>query len=188
VNAAHRYRKNFFKEEGYLTFSLPVTSQEHIVAKHLSGATMSLLTGVSCLISLCLVVIFSFGENFDFTLGLGGREPLEALEILEKIEQALISILSFVCVFIASGAFCCWEQKFKKRSQIFVRLLILYIAIVVLQSIFAHLGNFGLTEFLYNTVAGGHVRRWLTIFALLGANVFGFWYELHTLKHNLNVK
>ena len=48
----HRYYKNFFTDEGYLTFVLPATMEEHVHAKILSGAFFSLLSTLAAIAAL----------------------------------------------------------------------------------------------------------------------------------------
>ncbi|MCQ2385145.1 MAG: hypothetical protein MJ078_00490 [Clostridia bacterium] len=52
-----RYYKNFFTDEGYLTFVLPATIEEQVGAKILSGSLLSFLAFVS----ICLGLFFAAG-------------------------------------------------------------------------------------------------------------------------------
>lgn len=188
ANAMRRYQKNFFKEEGYLTFSLPASAQEHIFAKRVSGITMSLITALSCVISLLLVIVFSVGEisiGSDVSIP---NPPPTLSDFFQTVEQLLLAFLSLVSVYCISGAACCWGQKFRTRGQIIWRLVLAYVVLVVLESVATYLGEFGLTDFFYTTVTGEHVGRWLAILGMVGACVFCVWYEIRTLTKKLNLK
>lgn len=58
-----RYYKNFFGDEGYLTFTLPVKTSQHLTAKLISGVVWMVLGGLAVLISVLLLVIFGTAES-----------------------------------------------------------------------------------------------------------------------------
>lgn len=190
IVACRRYEKNFFKDEGYLTFSIPASMEEHILAKHLSGMIAVLLAMAASLVSVVLLATFSV--TGDLNLGYIELDPIVPQHpvsvILGAIEEIILFAEGLVGAFAVSGALICWGQKFKKKSQMFWRVFIAYFVFVALQTVFTMIGETGLTDFFYNTVAGEHVSTWLTIFLYAGVIAFCVWYELRTLKKKLNLK
>ena len=55
------FYKNLFSAQGYLSWTLPVTAEQHLLSKLISGFIWSLLDGV-----FLLLCFFIFGFGFDF--------------------------------------------------------------------------------------------------------------------------
>ena len=185
--AISRYNKNFFKEEGYLTFSIPASMEEHTLAKHISGILSTLIGIVASLISL--LVLFAFGlddllsifQGMEITIG----NPVSF--VFEVIEGVIIFAETLVAIFCVAGALTCWGQKFKRKRSIVFRVLIAYIIFMVLESLLLTTLNFAFIDFFYTT-AGIHISNCLQIFFNAGVIVFSFWYETRYLKKKLNLK
>lgn len=185
--AISRYNKNFFKEEGYLTFSIPASMEEHTLAKHISGILSTLIGIVASLISL--LVLFAFGlddllsifQGIEITIG----NPVSF--VFEVIEGVIIFAETLVAIFCVAGALTCWGQKFKRKRSIVFRVLIAYIIFMVLESLLLTTLNFAFIDFFYTT-AGIHISNCLQIFFNAGVIVFSFWYETRYLKKKLNLK
>lgn len=58
-----RYYNNFFRDEGYLTFTLPVCRQTLFLSKVLS--TMIIMAATGAVIMLCIVIVLSMAPNPD---------------------------------------------------------------------------------------------------------------------------
>ena len=185
--AISRYNKNFFKEEGYLTFSIPASMEEHTLAKHISGILSTLIGIVASLI--CLLVLFAFGlddllsifQGMEITIG----NPVSF--VFEVIEGVIIFAETLVAIFCVAGALTCWGQKFKRKRSIVFRVLIAYIIFMILESLLLTTLNFAFIDFFYTT-AGIHISNCLQIFFNAGVIVFSFWYETRYLKKKLNLK
>ena len=182
-----RYHKNFFKEEGYLTFSIPASMEEHILAKHLSGILAMLVSIAANFLSVMLVVICMSGYL--------GEIPVEPVpvptnpisDLFLAIEGLIMSAETLVGIFAVSGALCCWGQKIKKKSHIFWYVLLTYIAFMIFETVFMLALEAGALDFFY-TLAGTHVSNVLTILFYAGIIALSVWYELRTLKKKLNLK
>ncbi len=185
--AISRYNKNFFKEEGYLTFSIPASMEEHTLAKHISGILSTLIGIVASLISL--LVLFAFGldgllsifQGMEITIG----NPVSF--VFEVIEGVIIFAETLAAIFCVAGALTCWGQKFKRKRSIVFRVLIAYIIFMVLESLLLTTLNFAFIDFFYTT-AGIHISNCLQILFNAGVIVFSFWYETRYLKKKLNLK
>ena len=180
-----RYHKNFFKEEGYLTFSIPASMEEHILAKHLSGILAMLVSIVANFLSVVLVVICMSGHLGEIPVEPTPLNPIS--EIFLTLEELIMSAETLVGIFTVSGALCCWVQKFKKKSHIFWRGFLAYIVFMVFETVYTLALETGTLDFFY-TVAGTHVGNLLTILLYAGIIALSVWYELRILKKKLNLK
>lgn len=184
-----RYHKNFFKEEGYLTFSIPASMEEHILAKHLSGIFAMLISSAASFLSVMLVLLCMSGYigelPFEPIVPVAPVNPIS--EIFLAIEGLIMSAETLVGIFTVSGALCCWAQKFKKKSHIFWRAFLAYIVFMVLETVYMLALEAGMLDFFYTT-AGEHVSNLLMILLYAGVIVLSVWYELRRLKKKLNLK
>lgn len=189
VASIQRYHKNFFKEEGYLTFSIPASMEEHILAKHLSAMlcmVLSIAVSISSLIIL-MVSLNRHGAYIQFVPPTTEISVNPLSDFFLGLEGFIISIESFIAPFTVSGALCCWAQKFKKKRQIFLRLFLAYIALMILETVYMLALEVGTLDFFY-TLAGTHVSNLLTILLYAGIIALSVWYELRRLKKKLNLK
>lgn len=175
-----RYNNNFFKDEGYLTFSVPASMEEHVLAKHLCAILLTLASGLASFISFILFLSVSIDASISLT-------PDSQTNVLMQIESVLLFATSFIGSFFVVGALQCWAQKFVKKRGIFFRFLIFYFALVVLESVFAvfdftAVGNFFASE------AGAHISAWLGILLSAAVSYFSYRYEVKFLKTKLNLK
>ena len=187
VLAFGRYNKNFFKNEGYLTFSIPASMEEHIFAKHFSGIVSTLLALAGSAVSV-LITFLCLSEGIvedDMILETVELSPLSrAFGIIEGI---ILFAETLVGIFCVSGALECWGQKFEKKIKMVVCVVIAYVVFMVLQTVFATLAESGALAF-FDTEVGGHVGSCLLILFYAAIIVFCVYYELKTLKRKLNLK
>ena len=183
VIAGSRYYNNFFKDEGYLTFSIPATAEEHILAKHLSGMIATAIGAVCSILSVIIVSLVAGGfERGTADVALKGFSG-----VMYDIEQVLIGIVGFVTLFCVMGAMSCFAQKFDKRKHVILRFVLIYVIIMVVSTLVSAIGGMELTLF-FATEAGLHLGSVLTLLGLSLLAVFCFWYERRTLKYKLNLK
>lgn len=65
----YRYYKNMFTDEGYLTFTLPVTPTQNLWAKLITGTVWQILIGGVMILSLSMFFIFGVGTNPFVNIG-----------------------------------------------------------------------------------------------------------------------
>lgn len=182
--AGSRYYNNFFKGEGYLTFSLPVTAEEHILAKHLSGMIATAIGVVGALISVFIVALC--GRGFEIIES--SQTTLKGFsDVMYGVEIACIALSGFCGAFCVMGAFSCLSQKFDKRKDFILRLVLFYVVINVMSTLVSILGGSELMLFFY-TEAGIHIGSIITLVIIWIVTLFCFWYERRTLKNKLNLK
>ena len=185
--ALNRYHKNFFKDEGYLTFSIPASMEEHVLAKHLNGVITALIAMVASAVSIALAYA-KIGADLGYIEITPTLPQHPLLNILSAIEEIILFAEGIIGVFCVFGALECWGQKFKKKRQIFWRVFFAYIAFIVIETLFTLAVETGMLDFFYTTVAGEHIATWLKILLYAGVIAFSVWYELRTLKKKLNLK
>ncbi len=186
--AVNRYHKSFFKEAGYLTFSIPASMEEHIFAKHVSGLIAMCVGFVAGAISLALVYLITpvsdLLELVGFAFELG---PFSAPVFFKGLEKAIIAIEFIVLLFCGGGALNCWGQKFEKKSAIIWRILLVYVIFIGISSLAGSVFEKPMLWFEENPI-GIHVGNCLKILLYAGLSVFSVWYELRCLKRKLNLK
>lgn len=91
--ARHVYR-NFYSSEGYLTFTLPVTVDQHLSSKIISGMVWLLANSLIVVVSCVILVLFGFS-----TEGLVSTEVLRIFgELIQEIGTGLGVIFSLELV------------------------------------------------------------------------------------------
>lgn len=190
IVAIHRYEKHFFKEQGYLTFSIPASAEEHILAKHLSGTIAALIGIVASIISVIIVVCSSalFLEIFEGVLEVVPMPETNLVsDIFETIEGIILALITIVGVFCVAGALTCWGQKFNKKGAIVLRVVIAYILLMVVETVGMMWGTELLIWFETDPV-GLHVGNVLLILLYSAISVLCVCYQLHRVKNKLNLK
>lgn len=127
-----RFYKHLFTGEGYLSFSLPVTANQHLICKLVTSVVLMFIGVVVTLASVCIVLAgnFDFGEIFRFIsatfvqlkeyVGVGNLIAFIILFVVNIIAWSIMEILMIYCA-IALG------QNFKSRvGGAIISFIILY--------------------------------------------------------------
>lgn len=154
-----RFYKNFFTDEGYLTFTLPVKRSSLLNSKLISGTATVLMTGfvivVDILIALCIAYHeYIFTQEFwsdlfkaiaDYFERYGGYAVFAIVQsIVSALLTVVISVLfAYCCITIAS--------IIAKKAKVITAIAIYYIANSTVV--------FGLT--MYNLFAMGTLYDWI---------------------------
>ena len=182
-----RYRKNFFKDEGYLTFSIPASAHEQILAKHIAAIVCYVAGWLASVIS-AVIIISAIGWG-DFV---GGEtvEPMQPNEIVEMVvtllELLILAVMFPVFLATLDGASAWWEQRLpEKHRQLIVALVVLGVIALFQTLSVVFLLNGVMSEFfkLPPTLI-------LFIFICIGAAIIcGLYaYEIKAFKKNINLK
>lgn len=131
-----RFYKNFYTDEGYLTFTLPVKRVQLLNSKLIMSVTTSMATGVVLVLSVLVMLgigtsdqsfVREFVRNFQELRNMLGQE-LGWYMGLYAIESILFMILSasFATLFI----FCCitFASIITKKAKILCAIAIYYVA------------------------------------------------------------
>lgn len=164
-----RFYKNLFTAEGYLSFTLPVTSTQHILAKSVTALGFSVITVLVILLSGCVITAGDFLVEIMKALGYIFQKLHEqasfhiSLFVLEFVLLLLVSSFSNLLLyymFIAIG------QLFKKNrilasvgayfvyyliTQVISTILLIVFTVLVPENLFEQLLEF-ITLHPYATV------------------------------------
>ena len=95
-----RFRKNLLEDEGYLSFSLPVSTMEHIVAKVISALISTTVCALIVVVSLLIIGALgaSFGDLREAfkELGILFSEYLDLDLVRQLLKAAILSVLASV--------------------------------------------------------------------------------------------
>ncbi len=192
VIAQRRLYKNFFKNEGALTFSVPATAEEHIFAKHLSALVCSLIALAAMMVGGCILMggleqetLMEMIEDFAEVWGFISQKPVNA--ILVPIELLISTILSLVGVPCVLGALTVFLRKYSGKKK----WLVLFLLIIGVNSVLNFLSTAillsGIPDFILNTLAGLHITIWVALLLHAGFIVLCVWYEIRVLKKKLDL-
>lgn len=108
-----RYYKNFFSDEGYLTFTLPVKTSTLLASKLISGVSAILATAFVIGAEVFIMLAAGFGDEFTGILEelwklianeVGAISILYAVELLMilVVYSAFSVLFAYVCITLAS--------------------------------------------------------------------------------------
>ncbi|MBQ8429621.1 MAG: hypothetical protein IJX30_05955 [Clostridia bacterium] len=193
-STAHkRYKKNFFGDEGYLTFSIPASAEEHILAKHLSTLVCMAISWGSMVLSGAIFGLITTGWKTFSWIGPSFRLYGELFKVTPwhtlffTIELLLLSVLFIPLIPCLMGAGTCWGQKHSEKSRFRKRLLYIIIGVIIYQAIQILLFTTGILSFVFSEV-GVHLFLWFWVLVEAGLIVWALWYQRKTIKYNLNLQ
>ena len=175
VVAFQRYEKNFFKEEGYLTWSIPASAEEQVLAKHITGIVSNILTLIFAGVCVGLVLLL--------TQGFVGTEEgvVEVVSFFDVVTTVAQIIEFFIVAHFVMGAITCFGYKITKKSTLVLLGVLFYVIIMIIDwSITALIAN-GIVDFFFTPV-GKKIGSWLGIVFGLGVAYLCYLYEVKRLK------
>ncbi len=138
-----RYYKNFFTDEGYLTFTLPVKKTDLLLSKVVSSVILQMASGVVIAINIAILILVGLGIGFikyhdimDFFDGfaevlaeLGEYSFIYFVEgILASVVLSVASILFlFTCITIGA--------MIAKKAKLVASIGVYYVANIILSGI-----------------------------------------------------
>lgn len=154
-----RFYKNFFTDEGYLTFTLPVKRSSLLNSKLIVSVTTLIITGLVLLFDLLVAVCIGeadviFTREFWVTLGKEIEHFFETLDgyVVFAIVQTIVSVILTVIISVLF-AFCCITiaSIIAKKAKVITAIVIYYVANSTVV--------FGMV--MYNLFAVGTLYDWL---------------------------
>ena len=128
-----RFYDNMLKDEAYLTFTLPVSTKQHLFSKIVVSYSWILLSGIVVLCSfLVMGAGFGIGEAFS-EIWKGLKEVLNSgygLEILEGVLLLLLGIYSVIII-----PYTCFSVGQRMNGHPVLGAIITYIVIYVINQI-----------------------------------------------------
>ncbi len=152
-----RFYKNFFTDEGYLTFTLPVTRRQLFFSKFITGMLFILLHGALFVICLAIVLFLGIpsaalgGETFFSIFFTWVGSLWDQIGIWLPI-YVLEAILALICItaFSISMYYCCFTlgAVIAKKAKVVAAIGIYYAINTALSLIGSFFGTFGLSGIL----------------------------------------
>lgn len=187
--SVNRFYRSLFTGEGYLTFSLPATPSQILIAKLLSAiATMF----VSAIISgIAIVIIFS-GIDFDAIFegmgvtagelidGLGAYLSSDPLIVVEEVVSLIVSIpLSLLFLY----SVICVGQLFTKHRKLFAFLIGL--AVYFVASLVSSYAEAGFFEEI--AAMNPHLLNWIEIVVVFALDAGMFFFVRYVMRNKVNL-
>lgn len=149
-----RFYKNFFTDEGYLTFTLPVKRAQLLNSKLIMSTTTLFLTGVVLVMNMLFMLAIGFSDvvfSQEFL-----KEIFEIIKVIFEeagvyviiyIVEALILILLSI-IFSNLFMFCCitFASIITKKAKVITAIAIYYVANSVFSFVFQMFYLFGITS------------------------------------------
>ncbi len=211
-----RYYKNFFTDEGYLTFTLPVTTGQNILSKMIAAFVWSLAAGVACIIALFFLLFIGTAESGLFNVSLWQHMWVElsylweaaiqqvgsgqiALFGLELFLALLASFFGGLMIFYYAITQGCSSVR---KNKILLSVLLFFAAnivvtlvrnILTIVAMIPWLSNLWFLEeetlLTPNTYTGFlHASMWISILVYAATAVVGFFLCRHILNKKLNLE
>lgn len=147
-----RYYKNFFTDEGYLTFTLPVRRSQLLNSKLISSTTALFVTTVQCIINIGVVLLIAFAKEI-FRQDFWEDFSYFCMEIVNNLgiylwiyilEALLFTVLSIVMSTLF--LFCCITVAsiITKKARLITSIGIYYAASSVVSFVGQILYTFGI--------------------------------------------
>ena len=201
-----RFYKNFFTDEGYLTFTLPVSRKDLLLSKTVNALIWTVAQTVLMFVCIFLVVLIgiptSVGGDFFWELiytfsvvfaEAGLWSVVYVLEILVLILLSILFSISLIHFCITMGAMLAKKAKILAAIGIYYAVnMIISFGIQIMTLIFTLMMGAGLSELLDRAapmMRGGIVAVMLLIACCMMATVSGVMYflTLGRLERNLNL-
>lgn len=192
IYPVYRYNKNFFQNEGYLTFSIPASAEEQLFAKRIAAIVCQAVSVLVTLVSITLVLLIAgvtpamLGEVFAPIGDFFALEPMHAvLFTVELLLTLIVTTLMGPCVY---GAVSCGLSKSTGQKKIGVSILIVFLVVGAVESVVSGFTSFVIIPLSYAGPIGLHIALWLGIIVNAAITVACFLFELHFLKKKLDLK
>ncbi len=176
-----RYNKNFFQAEGYLTFSIPASMEEHVLAKRLGAVILSLVGSLALLGSLCILFVGS--GVLEGSSNFFSSHPAHASFFV--VEGVLLAIVAPFATHTVYGVISCLLSKRTGKKKTFSVLLILFLGYILLNSFTA----FGISsDGTSPTLIGVHISLIVALVVECAVAIGGYFLEVWYLKNKLDLK
>ena len=194
-----RFYRNLFSEEGYLTFTLPITSMQHLESKLISGVCVIFITVFNVILSFCIVMsgdpIIEIFKAMNY-LGIKAVDYLGAdfwFYALEILLYAVVSTAASILLFYACTCIGQLARKNKVRTaflvyfaQYFVRQIVQTFLIVILSTTGFYWELINL--FVENIREGVHFLAWISILFTVILSTIYYLICAHVMDKRVNLE
>ncbi len=188
-----RYNKNFFKNEGYLTFSIPASAEEHIAAKRIGAIICSVAAFLAVGVSLFAVLLITggvepfFEEFWAIISSLYGLEGFGTHAVFFTVEMVISFLLGIVLTPCLYGAMSCLLSKLTGGWKLIWVIITVVVCVALVEIAYTYVATYGISTWLM-TPMGLHIFAWLGILVQAGLIIGCIAYEIHYLKKKLDLK
>lgn len=204
-NIITRFYKNMFTHEGYLSFTLPVTTAQHIWVKALTGLAIIIIDLLLIVVGICIATAGEFTvELFKAGFWILGKGAEEIgwqfwLYMVEAIIVVLMSLLASILLFYS----CITIGQLSKKNRIILAIgayfiyyfitqvlstiLVIIMSVLGTQEWFAEFMDDVAMFVMNHPYATGHIVFGIVMFfmTLVGAIYYFITYRIMSKKLNL---
>lgn len=194
--AEKRLRKNFFKSEAALTFSIPASAEEHLLAKHLSAFLISLLAFAGNLLGILILglsagdlLIYAFGEFFAELADLYAKFFIEnpGQAVLFTVEGVVFLLELCVGIPCVCGALTFFLRKYSDKKMPFAAFVVALVVIAAFSFLQSFIITSGVLQWFVQTQVRLHFLIWIFLCVNAAIIVLCLFYEIRVLKYKLNI-
>lgn len=163
----YRFNQNFYTDEGYLTFTLPVKKSELLLSKLISGIAVFSVSTVILFIDI--VIMIAIGEGFESSGGTTVQDPRSPLlSAIYFVEGVTLVFAAAVLVTLLVFIFISLSSMLKKKHRIIIGVIVAYLLSGALSMLFSFAFGFG-SRSIIDMLAGldAVVQDWLSALMLL---------------------
>lgn len=197
-----RFYKNFFTDEAYLTFTLPVSTAQNLGAKLISGLIWVALAGLVslfCIFYIIFVALMKSGEvglpEIWRAFGLGFQTLFEELELgtgavflAELIVMVLVSLVSSLIIYYLSVTLGCFVAKKHKVWGSIGMYFAINFGISIVSNLFASFLTFGTFAAEVDVGAVFHLLLLVPTVLYLAVGVVGWFVCVKLLRDKINLQ
>ncbi len=188
-----RYNKNFFQSEGYMTFSIPATAEEHVLAKRLGAIVGTFIVSVAMGISVVFIILFlgGFSEvwasmEMVIEVLMGEMAGDWGHYVLLLIEAALSGLVGMFLTPSLYGAASCLLSKISGGMKLALSILIVFFSVGCGQLVFSYVVTYG-TAWI-STPLGNHIYQWISIVVKAALTVACILFEIWYIKKRMDLR
>ncbi len=172
-----RYFKHLFTDEGYLTFTLPVSRKQIFFSKMLNGVIWIALSGIIlsfCALAICIISRPTYGEGllaidtYEYLLD-GIADEFEQRGFWMILQYAILNLISLAWIALSVGVvyFCITlGATVVKKAKIVVGVGVYYLLNVLSSTV---LSMFGTVSLLFLVVGFANMLMDASSYAVNGA-------------------
>ncbi len=194
-----RFYRNMFTSEGYLSFTLPIKSTQHLESKLISGVCVIFITVLNAIISFFVVMSGDPAIEIVKALNYLGIRAVDSLGAhfwfyaLEIILYVVLSTVSTILLFYA----CICIGQLAKKSKVLIAFLVYFAQYFVTQVVetflIVILSTTGfywdlINWFTENVREGFHVLGWISILFTVTLSAIYYLVCAHIMDKKVNLE
>lgn len=122
ITVFYRFYQNFYTDEGYLTFTLPTTKNQHLLSKLFFSLIFIFSTSAVLIIDAFIMILIAGGIEPSTV----PPEPFNPLWLVYAAEIMVIALAAIVCSILFIFIVISFAAKFSKKMQAIIGVGIFY--------------------------------------------------------------